>query len=231
MSRDREYYRKRIDRLRTFQGLVWYQVAISYHPLQSNSFPLLIASLLNCRKLLLPAFKYGAFIVFSSLDEEIMEKVLHFLEIELHLKCCVHFRDFPPGVPFVENMAYSVNNSYKVVVLFSNNFLTSQFAEYEMKLAIHRMVKRRDNSLVVMRIDDVDSARLPPELITNSFIDYNSILERPFWKQRIREFFNDAIPSEDQTINNNSISYEHTDRPPYTRHSSTVSTESQVSYV
>ena len=125
-------------------------------------------------------------------------------------------------------MAYSVNNSYKVVVLFSNNFLTSEFAEYEMKLAIHRMVEKRDNCLVVIRIDDVDPARLPSELSTKSFIDYNSILERPFWKQRILEFFNDDIPSDDQTINNNSISYEHTDRPPYTRLCSTVSTESYV---
>ncbi|XP_029190010.2 uncharacterized protein LOC114956900 isoform X10 [Acropora millepora] len=176
-------------------------------------------------------FKYAAFIVFSFLDAEFMEKVLHFLETELQLKCCVHFRDFAPGKPFVENMAYSVNNSYKVVVLFSNNFLTSEFAEYEMKLAIHRMVERRDNSLVVIRIDDVEPARLPSELITKSFIDYNSYLERPFWKQRILEFFNDDIPCEDQTMNNNSICYEHTDRPSYTRLCSTLTTQSQMSYV
>ncbi|XP_074638017.1 uncharacterized protein LOC141896623 isoform X4 [Acropora palmata] len=176
-------------------------------------------------------FKYAAFIVFSFLDAEFMEKVLHFLETELQLKCCVHFRDFAPGKPFVENMAYSVNNSYKVVVLFSNNFLTSEFAEYEMKLAIHRMVEKRDNSLVVIRIDDVEPARLPSELITKSFIDYNSYLERPFWKQRILEFFKDDIPCDDQTMNNNSICYEHTGRPSYTRLCSTLTTQSQMSYV
>ncbi|XP_015775587.1 PREDICTED: uncharacterized protein LOC107353721 isoform X16 [Acropora digitifera] len=171
-------------------------------------------------------FQYAAFIVFSFSDAKLMEKVLYFLETELQLKCCVHFRDFAPGKPFVENMAYSVNNSYKVVILFSNNFLTSEFAEFEMKLAIHRMVERRDNSLVVIRIDDVDPARLPSELITKSFIDYNSYLERPFWKQRILELFNSNTPSDDQTI-----CYEHTDRPPYTRLCSTLSTESQMSYV
>ncbi|XP_029190020.2 uncharacterized protein LOC114956902 [Acropora millepora] len=169
-------------------------------------------------------FKYGAFIVFSSLDMRIMQKVLHFLETELHLKCCVHFRDFAPGIPFVENMAYSVNNSYKVVVLFSNNFLTSPFAEFEMKLAIHRMVEKRDNSLVVMKIDDVDRTRLPPELITRSFIDYSSILEWPFWKQRLIDFLND-------NNNNNNVCNELTDRPRYARLPSTSSLSSQVSNV
>ena len=202
-------------------GFRVYQVAISH----------LIAFLLNCRKLLFSDFKYAAFIVFSFLDAEFMEKVLHFLETELQLKCCVHFRDFAPGKPFVENMAYSVNNSYKVVVLFSNNFLTSEFAEYEMKLAIHRMVERRDNSLVVIRIDDVDPSRLPSELITKSFIDYNSYLERPFWKQRILEFFIDEIPCDNKTMNNNSICYEHTDRSPYKTLQSTLVTQSQMSYV
>ena len=167
---------------------------------------------------------YTAFIVYSSDDKEFMKKVLHFLETELHLKCCVHYRDFAPGKPFVENMADSVYNSYKVVVLFSNNFLTSQFAEFEMRLAIHRMVERRDNCLVVIRIDDVDWARLPYEVITKSFIDYNSFLERPFWKDRLTKFFNDAIPSDDQTINNNNICCDQTDRP-------TNSTEPSVSYV
>ena len=152
----------------------------------------------------------------------IMQKVLHFLETELQLKCCVHFRDFAPGIPFVENMAYSVNNSYKVVVLFSNNFLTSPFAEYEMKLAIHRMVEKRDNSLVVIRIDDVDPARLPCELSTKSFIDYNSYLEWPFWRQRLITFLND-------NNNNNNVCKEHTDRPGYARLSSTSSFGSQAS--
>ncbi|XP_074638012.1 uncharacterized protein LOC141896621 isoform X3 [Acropora palmata] len=203
-------------------------VAISFGALAGLALSLWI--IVRCRrkpKIDRPEdFQYAAFIVFSFSDAKLMEKVLYFLETELQLKCCVHFRDFAPGKPFVENMAYSVNNSYKVVILFSNNFLTSEFAEFEMKLAIHRMVERRDNSLVVIRIDDVDPARLPSELITKSFIDYNSYLERPFWKQRILELFNSATPSDDQTI-----CYEHTDRPPYTRLCSTLSTESQMSYV
>ena len=158
------------------------------------------------------------------MDMEILQKVLHFLETELQLKCCVHFRDFAPGKPFVENMAYSVNNSYKVVVLFSNHFLTSPFAEYEMKLAIHRMVQQRDNSVVVMKIDDVDRTRLPSELITRSFIDYSSIFEWPFWKLRLINFLND-------NNNNNNVCNEHTDRPQYARLSSTSSVSSEVSNV
>lgn len=115
-------------------------------------------------------------------------KLLPLLEEKHHLTCCVHYRDFVLGKPFWENMADSVNKSYKVIALFSSNFVKSNYCNYELQLAIHRLVQYRDNSLVIIRTDAVDCEKLPPQLKDKSFIDYNDLLERPHWKRKLLDF-------------------------------------------
>ena len=117
------------------------------------------------------------------------DKLLPFLEEKHLLTCCVDYRDFVPGKPFLDNMADSVRNSYKVVALFSNNSVNSIYFPYELGLAIDRLVEKRDRSLIVIRIDNVDSGRLPSaELQRRTFVDYYDIHQRPFWKQRLLKF-------------------------------------------
>ena len=169
-------------------------------------------------------YEYAAFIVFSYDDREWMQKILHLLEEQHLMKCCVHFRDFQGGVPFVEEMARCINESQKVLVLFSKHFLKSKFGDYEMKLAIHRMAQKRDDSLVIIKIDDVDRNNLPPELISNSFIDCTSPLERPFWESKVLKLFRPRSTSEWISDNNNEI----TVRPAFLRN---WSIETQISTV
>ena len=132
------------------------------------------------------------------------------------MKWCVHHKDFEPGRPFVEEMARCINNSQKVLVLFSKLFLKSKFGDYEMKLAIHRMAQKRDDCLVIIKIDDVDRNNLPPELISNSFIDCTSPLERPFWEAKVLKLFRPRSTSEWISGNNNEI----TVKPAFLRNSS-----------
>lgn len=86
-------------------------------------------------------------------------------------------------------MAHCVNKSYKVIALFSTYSVESNYFHYELDLAIGRLVEKRDRSLVVIRIDNVDSGLLPEELRKRSFVDYYDIQQRPFWKQRLIKFF------------------------------------------
>ena len=151
-----------------------------------------------------------------------MRRILNLLE-KHHIKCCVHYKDFRPGIPFVEEMARCVNDSQKVLVLYSKHFLTTPFGDYEMKLAIHRMVERRDNCLVIIKIGDVDHDNLPPEISKNNFIDCTSLLERPHWKTRVLNLF----PTR-STID--SIS-DITERPTLVRTMSTGSSATQISTV
>ena len=86
-------------------------------------------------------------------------------------------------------MAECVNKSYKVIALFSTNSVKSNYFHYELDLAIGRLVEKRDQCVVVIRIDNVDSGLLPSELKKRTFVDYYDILQRPFWKQRLLELF------------------------------------------
>ena len=134
-------------------------------------------------------FKYHAFVIYSYKDILwLKDKLLPFLEEKHHLTCCVDYRDFVPGKPLLDNMADSVKNSYKVIALFSNNSVNSIYFPYELGLAIDRLVEKRDRSLIVIRIDNVDSGRLPSELQKRTFVDYYDIQQRSFWKQRLLKF-------------------------------------------
>ena len=155
-----------------------------------------------------------------------MRRILNLLE-KHRIKCCVHYKDFRPGIPFVEEMARCVNDSQKVLVLYSKHFLTTPFGDYEMKLAIHRMVERRDNCLVIIKIGDVDHDNLPPEISKNNFIDCTSLLERPHWKTRVLNLFPTRSTNDSISGNNNEI----TERPTFVRSTSTLSSATLVSTV
>ena len=114
-------------------------------------------------------------------------KLLPLLE-KHHLTCCIHHRDFTAGKPFRDCMAESVYNSYKVIALFSSNFVKSNYCKYELDLAIGRLVSLRDSCLVVIKIDEVDCSILPEELKHRSFIDYSNAIEKPNWKRKLLEF-------------------------------------------
>ncbi|XP_078348380.1 toll-like receptor 1 [Oculina patagonica] len=143
-----------------------------------------------------PEFKYHAFIIYNKGDSLWVNKeLLPFLEEEHNIKCCIHYRDFLPGVPFTESMAESVGKSYKIIAVFSSNFLQSNYCDYELNLAQYRLLNRRDHSLIIIRIDKTDPSNLPRELRKRSFIDYADAMERPFWKAKLLKFLNSGSES------------------------------------
>ena len=130
-------------------------------------------------------------------------------------------------------MADSVDSSYKVIALFSKHFVKSPYCQYELDLAIHRLVKKRDNSLVFIRIDDVDCIYLPSELREHGFIDWNSRLERSVWRSRLERFLGLQQDSMTHCNNNNSDGCQVVtgQRPRFGRLDSTNSNVSEISYV
>jgi len=191
-------------------------------------------------------FKYHAFIIYSNEDRLWMKgKLLPLLEEKHHLTCCVHYRDFELAIPFRDNMAQSVYKSFKVIALFSTNFLRSNYCMYELDIAIGRLLEKRDRSLVVIRIDGADYAKLPPELKRRSFIDYCDTLERPLWKRKLLQFLglpDDAgthdTNEEQNCDNNNTFGFDGVPVPNgnrarvgFNRMESTISNDSEISYL
>ena len=108
-----------------------------------------------------------------------------------------------------------------------------------MDLAIGRLVEKRDRSLVVIRIDNVDAELLPTELKRRSFVDYYDILERPFWKQRLLKFLD--LPEVSRTLSTNEdqscdhdypgLKNENRAKVKFNRFESTISNDSVISYL
>ncbi|XP_022800873.1 toll-like receptor 6 [Stylophora pistillata] len=131
-------------------------------------------------------FEFDAFIIYSSHDSAWVEKtLLPTLEGKHGLKCCVHYRDFTLGIPIRKNMVDSVYMSKKTVAVVSTNFFTSNYCGSELDYALHRLMEKKDDSLVVIKLDDVDRNRLPKELQNRSYIDYTKSREKETWEKKL----------------------------------------------
>ena len=140
-------------------------------------------------------FEYDAFVIFSSQDSDWVTKILvPTLEEKHGFKCCVHYRDFVVGVPFLENMVNSVYKSRKTIAVVSKNFFNSNYCGSEMDYALHRLMEKRDNSLVVIKLDEVGRGKLPKELRKRSFIDLSKNVEKEHWERKLVQCF--TIPSD-----------------------------------
>ncbi|XP_068760700.1 uncharacterized protein [Montipora capricornis] len=142
------------------------------------------------RRLSLPeGFEYDAFIIYSQTDQLwVTERLLPLLEERNELKCCIHYRDFEPGKVFYDSMAECVYKSFKIIAVLSNNFFNSNYCSHELNIAKYRLLNAMDDSLIMVRIDNVDREKLPRKLQKRSFIDYFNPLERPFWEKKLLTF-------------------------------------------
>ncbi|XP_068707217.1 uncharacterized protein [Montipora foliosa] len=133
-----------------------------------------------------PDFKFDAFIIYSTVDENwVTKKLLPTLESKHNIKCCIHYRDFVPGVPFTKNMADSVYNSKKTVAVVSKSFLTSNYCSHELSIALHRLAERGDDSVVVFKLDDIKNSQLPQELRFRSYIDFTKSTDKRTWEYKL----------------------------------------------
>ncbi len=171
-----------------------------------------------------------------------MKKLRYLLEEKHHLKCCIHYRDFKPGSPFYDSMAEGVEKSYKIIAVYSKNFLSSAYCTYELDLVKYRLLNQRDNCLVVFRIDGTDYEKLPPLIRKRSVIDHHNPAERRFWVRRLLRFLEvpvnpdnqNDIAEKDEDNNNTCNNYRATGRRvrnSFVRLNSTASTDTTVSQV
>lgn len=66
-------------------------------------------------------------------------KILRLLEKhEPPYKVCWHLRDFIVGVPINEQISNSILQSRKIIFIFSEHFMESQFCRNELDQALHR---------------------------------------------------------------------------------------------
>uniref|UniRef100_A0A8C4PZ92 Toll-like receptor 18 n=1 Tax=Eptatretus burgeri TaxID=7764 RepID=A0A8C4PZ92_EPTBU len=118
-------------------------------------------------------FRYHAFISYSHNDSAWVNTcLLPTLEsLEPELRICIHERDFTPGEWIVDNIIQCIEQSSKVILVLSHNFVNSEWCHYELYFAQHRTMSERQDSLVLLLLEP-----LPTSSVPNKFCKLRSLL-------------------------------------------------------
>ncbi len=112
-----------------------------------------------------PDYLYDAFVCYNNNNRTwVIEKLLPELEYKRGLHLCLHDRDWLAGPDIVDNIMDSIEQSRKTVLVLSNHFARSQWCQFEMTMAQHKLVDDNIDVLVLIVLEDIDpmltSARL-----------------------------------------------------------------------
>ncbi|UYV71610.1 Tl [Cordylochernes scorpioides] len=129
---------------------------------------------------------YDAFVSYSSTETEMaLELISELEEKPPYFKLCVHERDWLPGHMISWNIANSVQNSRKTILVLSRAFLESMWFQVEFRTAYYQMLEDRIDRLIVIIKGD-----LPPKenldhdlqflLSTKTYLVYG---EKWFWEK------------------------------------------------
>ncbi len=107
-------------------------------------------------------YKYDAFISYNSKDRQwVIEKLLPEVEYGGELHVCLHDRDWLAGPAIADNIIDSIEESRRTVLVLSNNFARSQWCDFEMTMAQHKLIDANLNILVLILLEDIH-----PELMS-----------------------------------------------------------------
>ena len=132
---------------------------------------------------------YDAFVSYSSLDDGfIVRELMPRLEMPLRgqqgYTLCVHFRDFPVGAPIAETILHAVRNSRRVIMVLSDNFLRSEWCQFEFQAAHRQLLEEKKNRIITVLLHDINTNLLDEHLSmflsTRTYVKYGDAL---FWSK------------------------------------------------
>ena len=124
---------------------------------------------------------YDAFVCYNSEDEQfVIRKLVPHLEGTWNgrqgYKLCLHFRDFPLGAAIAESIVAAVENSKRVIIVLSENFLNSEWCHYEFQTAHHKLLQERKNRIIIILLheinNDLHDNQLRIYLKTHTYVKY-----------------------------------------------------------
>ena len=99
----------------------------------------------------------------------------------------IHFRDFELGKPFIQNMADSVYGSRQVLIVLSDNYLSSNFCREELHMAVERKLYTGDSSLIIVLIGKLKKKRLPFPLRNKNVLQFDEQMKQECWEKELIE--------------------------------------------
>lgn len=71
------------------------------------------------------------------------------LEIKHSYKLCIHERDFLPGMGIADNIVECIGASKRIILILSQNFLSSPWCQYEVQIALTELHQKRKSKLLI----------------------------------------------------------------------------------
>ncbi|CRL07112.1 CLUMA_CG020109, isoform A [Clunio marinus] len=131
--------------------------------------------------------RYDAFVSYSHRDQDF---VADFLLPELEngtipYKLCVHERDWTPGLEISTQISNSVNDAKRTIIVMSSNYLQSNWAQWEFRVAqSHAATEKRSRIIVILYGDIGDINKLEPDirdyLKLNTYVKWG---DKWFWEK------------------------------------------------
>ncbi|XP_078592904.1 tetratricopeptide repeat protein 22-like [Branchiostoma floridae x Branchiostoma japonicum] len=102
-------------------------------------------------------FHYDFFVLHSSRDTRWVNYVLvPALEVDWRFKGCVADRDFMLGKSVFNNIIYSIENSYKTLLILTPNFVTSEWCKYETEQALMESLKSKSGRVIPIMLHECE---------------------------------------------------------------------------
>lgn len=129
---------------------------------------------------------YDAYIAYSLQDEHFVNQILsNTLENDVGYRMCLHHRDFThiANTYIADTIIEAVDNSKRAILILSRNFLYNEWSRFEVKSAIHEVLKRRRKLIFILYGNlprrDIDTD-LRMYLRTNTCIEWD---DKKFWSK------------------------------------------------
>ncbi|KAK2839862.1 hypothetical protein Q5P01_013602 [Channa striata] len=137
---------------------------------------------------------YAAFVTYDTSDPQVSEWVMMNLRVKLeeegekHLPLCLEERDWPPGVPLVDNLTQSIRYSRKTLFVLTEGYVKKGVFKLAMYLAHQRLLDENMDVIVLLMLEPVlqqsHFLRLRRRLCGKSVLEWprTAAAERWFWQ-------------------------------------------------
>ncbi|XP_044073723.1 toll-like receptor 8 isoform X1 [Siniperca chuatsi] len=155
------------------------------------------AKLKGYRSLNSPDGVYDVFVTYDTKDPHVSDWVMRNLRVKLeeegekHLPLCLEERDWPPGVPLVDNLTQSIRYSRKTLFVLTEGYVKTGVFKLAMYLAHQRLLDENMDVIVLLMLEPVlqhsHFLRLRRRLCGQSVVEWpRTAAAEPWFWQNLR---------------------------------------------
>ncbi|XP_074551441.1 toll-like receptor 8 [Halichoeres trimaculatus] len=144
-----------------------------------------------------PGSAYDVFVTYDTRDPHVSEWVLKNLRVKLeeegekHLPLCLEERDWPPGVPLIDNLTQSIRYSRKTLFVLTRSYVNTGAFKLAMYLAHQRLLDENVDVIVLLMLEPVlqhsHFLRLRRRLCGKSIVEWpRTAAAEPWFWQNLR---------------------------------------------